>query len=175
MYSSGLPKTAASEAHSRTYLCDVCCERRFAVYGAPAQRKRLIFNQIEWNMVQKLFWCSTVCGSEDYWVVAPSVGLAIAFFAQESGFDLDEVRAEEVLTVPDQDRPLLDPVVAGPSDLPKIPSAKILARWNIFFNDIFHVFYYRGRIFRPQALVRDYMRSRIRERVRGRQRFSKSL
>ena len=107
-------------------------------------------------MEQKLFWCSTPCGDEDYFVVAPSTALAVAFFSQEHGFELDVIHAEELLIVPHEDR------VKG-SDFPGVPRVETLAKWGLHYNKNFHVFYdARGRIFRPEGVVRAHMRARSR-------------
>jgi hypothetical protein len=99
----------------------------------------------------KLFWCSTPSGEEDYWVVAPSRAFAIAYFADENGFDVD-VSAEEIGMVPESAWHEFNRALCT-------PHKNLLERWGVFYNENFHVFHYRGRIFRPEGLVRALMRS----------------
>jgi hypothetical protein len=119
----------------------------------------------------KLFWCSTPTGDEDYWVAATSRNMAIAFFAQENGFELQEITAEEIRGIPAECRCFLDMVLPATSDLPRSASKLALQQLGIYYNETFHVFSYKGRIFRPEGLVRTYMQSI----ARGRQKLRKAL
>lgn len=121
-----------------------------------------------------LFWCSTPGGDEDYFVVSPSAALAVAYFSQEHGFELDDIKAEALMFVPMGDRPLLDVNIPDPSDLPRTPCMRVLERWGFTFNETFHVFYRGERIFRPEGVVRTFMRANAHDTARQRKALIKT-
>lgn len=112
----------------------------------------------------KLFWCSTPCGEQDYWAAATSRNMAIAFFAQEFGFELQSISAEEILPIPDALRAQLDANIADTSDLPRYVDTRVLAQLGVQYNENFHVFHRNGRIFRPEGAVRAHMQMDARAR-----------
>lgn len=111
----------------------------------------------------RLYWCSTVSGDHDYWVVAPNAKHARCFFASENQYSPDHVKAVSALRIPAS-----DPVLAGNEYAVLIPLRPDLERWGVHFNENFHVFYYNGRVFRPESLVRDLLRAMPRPDARTR-------
>ncbi|WP_196141026.1 hypothetical protein [Aliikangiella sp. G2MR2-5] len=53
--------------------------------------------------MMKVFWVESIDHSEDWFVVAPDVEIAVSLFASEMGYDIfsDEVIAEEVCLLPE--------------------------------------------------------------------------
>jgi hypothetical protein len=98
-----------------------------------------------------LYWCSTRSGAEDYWVVATDPETASRFFADSHGFMRSRVTCEWVLEVPRHDRACYR--------APSLPSEEHLEKWGVQYNENFHVFWYQGHIFRPEAIVRKLLRT----------------
>lgn len=123
-----------------------------------------------------LFWCSTPDGDEDYFVVAPTRNLAIAYFSSQHGFELQAIKAELLMPVPEADRfRLCQPKdVRYGTDLPCSPPVETLAHWGYQYNETFHVFHRAGRIFRPEGVVRAHMRATVHKNAQQRRALRKT-
>lgn len=120
-----------------------------------------------------LYWCSTDNGDSDFWVVADSASEARDFFAVVHGFSYSLVNAKRVKTIPPEDIVRLDLCI--PCD----PTKEQLAAWNVQYNSNFHVFSFRGKIYRPESMVRHMLITHAKRahsaRRRGRLRRNASL
>jgi len=120
-------------------------------------------------MRQRLYWCVTKGGDRDYWVVARSWKIAAIFFADQNGFEVQEVGVAHVLSLPDEPAEL---PLYYKSCSPEYPNKRHLAAWGVNYCENFHVFEHKGRIYRPEGIVRALMQSnaRVRHELRTRPR-----
>jgi hypothetical protein len=110
-------------------------------------------------MRRSLFWCSTVDGRLDNWVVGFSPVDVVTFFAIRNGYAIHDVGAEYVR-----------PVVSAISGVYE-PERVELQRWGVVYNESFRVYSYKGRIFRPDGAERARQSANAQERNRQRRRL----